>query len=111
VYFWDVSRLYLTLYPACISPYPWYFVYPCIVSILYIYNIYLSILQQIHCIPLYPTVSSCIRTYLAVFSCIPLYLTVSHRLENGIYSQKYTPSRGAGGGRLFGNYDGIFGGI
>jgi len=50
----------------------------------YIY-IHLAILQQIHCIPLYPTVSSCIRTYLAVSSCIPLYLTVSHRLENGIW--------------------------
>ena len=47
--------------------------------------LYLSILQQIHCITLYPTISSCIRTYLAISSCIPLYLTVSHCLENGTW--------------------------
>jgi len=29
-------------------------------------DLYLAVLQQIHCIPPYPTVSSCIRTYLAV---------------------------------------------
>jgi len=41
-------RLYL--YPACISPYPWYPVYPCVDSI------------SIHFAadPLYPTVSDCI---------------------------------------------------
>ena len=47
---------------------------------------YLDVLQQIHCIPLYPTASSCIRTYLAVSSCIcriPLYLTVSNRVKPG----------------------------
>ena len=72
-----MSRLYFT----CIPPVSHRILdIPCIpVSILY-----LSMLQQIHCIPLYPTVSSCIRTYLAVSSCILLYLTVSHRLENGI---------------------------
>jgi len=43
-------------YPACISPYPWY---PAV-------SLYLAILQQIHCIPLYPTVS--VRN-LAVSSC------------------------------------------
>jgi len=53
VYFWDIPPV-LHLYPACISPYPWYPVYPCI-------DLYLAILQQIHCISLYPTVSSCIR--------------------------------------------------
>jgi len=42
---------------------------------------YLSILQQIHCIPLYPTVSSCIRTYLAVSSCIPLYISHGIRIS------------------------------
>jgi len=82
VYFWGMSRLYFT----CIPPVSYRIlvlgIRPCIpVSILY-----LSILKQIHCIPLYPTVSSCVcvRTYLAVSSCIPLYLTVSYRLENGI---------------------------
>ena len=78
VYVWYAPPVF-HLYPASISPYPWYPVYPCLVSILY-----LSILQQIHCIPLYPTISSYIRTYLAVSSCIPLYHTVSHRFENGI---------------------------
>jgi len=77
VYFWDVPPVF-HLYPACISPYPWYPVYP------YIVDLYLAILQRVHCIPLCLTVSSCIRTYLAVSSCIPLYLTVSHRLENGM---------------------------
>jgi len=51
-------------------------------------SLYLAILQQIHCIPLYSTVFSCIRTYLAVSSCIcyiPLHLIVSHRLKNGIW--------------------------
>ena len=52
-----MSRLYFT----CISPVShriFVFGIPCIpVSILY-----LSILQQIHCIPLYPTVFNCIRT-------------------------------------------------
>jgi len=50
----------------------------------------LFILQQIHFIPLYPTVSSSIRTYLTVSSCIPLYLTVSHRLENGIWPKMHS---------------------
>jgi len=77
-----MSRLYFT----CIPP-----VSHRILGIRYIpvSILYLSILQQIHCIPLYPTVFSCIlRTYLAVSSCmrrcIPLYLTVSHRLRNGM---------------------------
>jgi len=68
VYFWDLPPVF-HLYPACISRYPWY---PA-VSLLY-----LAILQQIHCIPLYLTVSGCIRIYLAVSSCIcciPLYLS------------------------------------
>jgi len=79
VYFWDVPPVF-HLYPACISPISRLYltVYPCL-------DLYLSILQQIHCIPLYPTVSSCIRTYLAVSGCIPLYLTVSHRLKKGIW--------------------------
>ena len=70
------------LYFACMLPVSHHILgiplYPCI-------ELYLVILQQIHCIPLYPTVSSCIRTYLAVSRCIPLYLTVSHRLKNGIW--------------------------
>jgi len=71
--------------PACIQPV--FRVYPtlslvsrCIPCI----YLHLTILQQIHCIPLYLTVSSSICTYLAVSSCIPFYLTVSHRLKNRI---------------------------
>jgi len=59
VHFWDLPPVFHR-YPACISLYPRY---PAV-------SLYLAILQQIHCIPLYPTVSSCIRTYLAVSSCI-----------------------------------------
>ena len=77
VYFWDIPNVLFYLYPAYISPYPWYPVHLCCI------NLYLAILQQIHCIPLYPTVPSC-DTYLAVSSCIPLYLTLFHRLEHGI---------------------------
>jgi len=59
-------------------------------------DLYLAILQQIHCTPLFSTVSSCIRTYLlGVSRCIPLYLsTVSHRLKNGIWPKIH--SRGEG---------------
>jgi len=82
VYVWDVLPVF-DLYPACLclSPYPWY------PAVSLYRSIYLSILQQIHCICilLYPTVSNCIRTHLAVSSCVPLYLTVSHRLEYGIW--------------------------
>jgi len=46
--------------------------------------------QQIHCISLYPTVSSCTRTYLAVSSCILPYPTAS---KTG-YGQKYTVGEG-----------------
>ena len=90
VYFWDIPPV-LYLYPACILPYTWpwrYPVHPCII------DLYLAILQQIHYIPLYLTVSSCIRTYLAVSSCIPLYLIVSHRLESGIWIWQKVHSRG-----------------
>jgi len=59
VYFWDLPPVF-HLYPACISPYLRYSAV----------SLYLAILQQIHRIPLYPTVSSSIRTYLAVSSCI-----------------------------------------
>jgi len=94
-----ISRLYFT----CILPVshrilgPWY---PA-VSLLYLAN-----LQQIHCIPLYPTVtvSSCIRIILPYISsciciqlytcCIPLCLIVSHRLENGIWICPKIRSRG-----------------
>jgi len=53
----------------------WYpALYPCI-------YLHLAVLQQIHCILLYLTVSSCIRTHLAA-SCIQLFptVTVSHRI-------------------------------
>ena len=60
-------------------------------------SLYLStssaIVQQIHCIPLYHTVSSCIYTYLAVSAvsrCISPYSTAS---KTG-YDQKYTPGEG-----------------
>ena len=70
-------------YPACISPYPWY---PAVSLCRSISNLFA---QRIHGILLYPTVSSCIRTYLAVSSCIcciPLYLThCTPRLKKGIY--------------------------
>ena len=73
-----ISRLYFT----CTPPVSHHI----LGTPLYLYiDLYLAMLQQIHCIPLYPTASRCIRTYLAVSSCIPLYLTVSHRLENGIW--------------------------
>jgi len=78
-----MSRLHFTYIP----PVSYHILgIPCIpVSI-----IYLSILQQIHCIPLYPTVSSCIRTYLAVSRCISPYPTAS-KMGHG---QKYTPGEG-----------------
>jgi len=50
-------------------------------------------LQQIHCIPLYPTVSRCFCTHLAVSSCISPYLTVSHRIENGIWPKNTLQGR------------------
>jgi len=62
--------------PACISPVSClYFTESLGIPFIPVSILYLFILQHIHCIPLYPTVSSCIRTYLAVSSCIPLYLT------------------------------------
>jgi len=71
-------------YLVCISPVPVYpnashrnlgiLLYRCIDPYLY-----LAMLQQIHCILLYPTASSCIRTHLATSSCIYLlYPAVSH---------------------------------
>ena len=72
--FWDVPPAF-HLYPACILPYPWYPVYPCID--------YISI--HFAADPLYPAVSHCIQLYPYVSSCIPLYLTVSHRLKNGTW--------------------------
>jgi len=47
-----------------LTPYPWY---PAVF-------LYLAILQQIHCIPLYPTVVSSCMLYSYVSSCIQLYL-------------------------------------
>ena len=41
VFFGEIPPVF-HLYPACISPYPWYPVYPCV-------DLYLAILQQIHC--------------------------------------------------------------
>ena len=82
----------ISLYPACISLYPDIY-------------LYLAILQHIHCIPLYPTVSTISRLYLtistlhlryllypAVSHCISPYLTAS---KTG-YNQKYTPGGGGG---------------
>jgi len=63
VYFLDIPPVILLYLPAShrILNIP---LYPCIGI-----GLYLAILQQIHCIPPYPTVSSCIRMYLAVSSC------------------------------------------
>ena len=67
IYFWGILPAVIHLYPACISPYLWYPAVSCI-------ELYLAIVQQIHCSPLFPTASSCIRTYLAASSCIGLTL-------------------------------------
>ena len=82
MYFWNRPPVF-HLYLACISPYPWY---PAVF-------LYLAILQQIHCIPLYPTVSSCICTYLAVSSCICCISPYPTASKTG-YNQKYTPGEG-----------------
>jgi len=74
--FW-IPRLYSTCIPPVSHRILGIPLYPCI-------YLHPAVLQQIHCILLYPAVSSCICTNLAVSSCIQLYLTVSHRLENGI---------------------------
>jgi len=83
-----ISRLHFTLYlyPACISPYPWYLAI----------SLYLAIMctrsTVSRCIPpYYPQLYLCV--YLTVSSCIcciPLYIIVSHRLENGIWMTKST---------------------
>jgi len=95
-------------YSVCIFLYP-----ACIISPLYPYYIYIYIgilhaLQQIHSIPLDPTVSryiplylhlavsSYIQLYPAVFRCI-LPPTISHRLENnGISLKIHAPGPGEG---------------
>jgi len=77
-----MSRLYSICIPPVshsISSYPAVSLY-----------LHLAILQKIHGIPLYLTVSSCIRTYLAVSRCISLYPTAS---KTG-YDQKYIPGEG-----------------
>jgi len=67
VYFWDTPPIF-HLYPACISPYPWYPV--CLPVSIYIYPTTVS-----HCIQkLYPYVA------LAVSCCIPRCILVSHRI-------------------------------
>ena len=70
-----------------------YSVYPAVSLCIYLH---LANLQQIHGIPLYLTVSSCIRTYLAV--SIQLYPAVSHSpyptASKSGYDQKYTPGEG-----------------
>jgi len=81
MYFWDVPPVF-NLYSACISPY--------ILGILLNPCIYLQS-SNFAAGPLYPAVSHCIQLYLAVSS---LYLTVSHRLEQTGYGQKYTPGEG-----------------
>jgi len=74
--------------------------YPCIV-------IYLAILQQIHCIPLYPAGFSCIRTYLAVSSCICCIRAVSHRISPPRVNPVSSSARGATRLRACRRYEGI----
>ena len=59
VYFWDIPPV-LHLYPACISPYPWY---PAVSLYRYISSHFAADL-------LYPAVSRCIQLYPYVSSCI-----------------------------------------
>ena len=71
--------------------------YPCV-------YLHLAILQEIHCIPLYLNVSSCIRSYPAVSSCIPQSRCtcmspshrIPHRLENGIWPKIHSARGGLG---------------
>jgi len=65
--FW-ITRLFFTCIPPVSHRILGIPLYPSI-------YLHLAILQQIHCIQLYPYVSSCIQ----------LYLTIPHRLENGIW--------------------------
>jgi len=89
-----LSRLYFTCnhhHPACISPFSWHPVYPCV-------DLYLVIYCNRSTDCMYPALFHCIQLYpyphLAVSSgCIPLYLNVSHYLENGIW-----PNVHSGGG-------------
>jgi len=74
-------RVYLW-YPACISHVSRLCIspYSCYPAVSLYRSLSIAILQQIQCIPLYPTVSSCIRTYLAISSCICMYPAVSRRI-------------------------------
>jgi len=92
------SRLYSTCIPPVSHRILGIPLYPCI----FLNLVHLTILQQIHCIPLYLTASSCICTYLAISSCIPLYLTVSHRLENGTWPTVHSRGGLPTGTRLHG---------
>jgi len=76
VSFWDIPPV-LELYPACISPYPWY---PAVSLYIYASS---NFAASSHCIQLYSYVSIAVSNCIC---CIPLYLTVSHRLENGVWS-------------------------
>jgi len=80
--------------PACISPIFRLCLTVCLVSRVPVSIIYTFIVQQIHCIPLCPNVSSCIRSYLAVSSCVPLYLPYPTASKTTGYSQKYTLGEG-----------------
>jgi len=75
----NVLPVVFNLYSACISPYPLVFFSIPLCPCVYL-HLHPAILQQIHCIPLYltVTVSSCIHTFLAVSGCVSPYPTASN---------------------------------